>query len=624
MQLPNNTVPSESNFLAPFFAGAGKSSAAAEALTSVGVPAGEGKFDQLFDGLKGSPKQPGTTTPAEMAGLGFVVCPMPFVPVAPAEEPVVLTESGVVETEGSSEDGESPVAGEVSFPAGLSTGKAIGHNTRDSRITARSAKTAAQSEKDAVVGEGEDTADRNPAPASDSSRTISQPNEHASDTAFQTPRFTGLPETAIEHRQAAQLPTGLTRLMTIHAPVTSTSETPAEVTTPDVSTDTADTIPSFEQETTFGSHPTVWPGASVQNHAQPFPSPSGSVRHTSDLAGEPVLGEQPTESLDLGALQAAREELLASDRVGQDLGQAMRSLNHARGLETPNAAEDLAAEADVVLSVSPETPRAPVQGSQGSEKRTLPETSKLTAKIADAAPDSPVDTNTEADKSFVGANKERVTLGRKHVGTDVAKQGADMFSRFLPTAAQPSASDHAGSVVAALENVSESALHGETVPVESVNTAHEAVEVVLKTVEQASNQEQKSVNLRFSVGDVDLSVRVELHANQVRTTFRTDSPELRAALSQEWEAVASNTSGERTLKHVPAFVTASENSSLNSFSGDTSSRQRDHRAEREANERAVRVTSKSRGPAAATPVASTNAGISGLAPVTSRRLHTVA
>ena len=108
--------------------------------------------------------------------------------------------------------------------------------------------------------------------------------------------------------------------------------------------------------------------------------------------------------------------------------------------------------------------------------------------------------------------------------------------------------------------------------VESVSTAHEAVEVVLKTVEQASTQEQKSVSLRFSVGDVDLSVRVELHANQVRTTFRTDSPELRAALSQEWEAISSNTSGERTLKLVPAFVTASENSSLNSFSGDTSSR----------------------------------------------------
>jgi hypothetical protein len=199
-----------------------------------------------------------------------------------------------------------------------------------------------------------------------------------------------------------------------------------------------------------------------------------------------------------------------------------------------------------------------------------------------------------------------------------------MFSRFLPTAAQPSASDHAGSVVAALEHVSESALLGETMPVETVSTAHEAVEVVLKTVEQASSQEQKSVNLRFSVGDLDLSVRVELHANQVRTTVRTDSPELRAALSQEWDAIASSTSGERTLKMVPAFVTASENSSLNSFSGDTSSRQRDHRAGREAGERAVRVTSKSRGPAAATPVTSSNSGIAGIAPLTSRRLHTVA
>lgn len=620
MQLPNNTVPSESNFLAPFFAGAGKSSAAADALTSVGVPANEGQFDQLFDGLKGPPKQPGTPSPAEMASLGFVRCPMPFVPVAPVEEPVAMAESDVTETETSLEGGESSVGSEFPLPAGISTGKAAGHSIRDSRIAARSAKTAAQLEKDAAVEEGTDHG--MPAPLSDSDRTINQPNEHATDAAFQTPRFTGLPETALEQRQAAKLPPGLTRLMTIHAPVTSTPEASAEGMTEDVSTDATGAVPSFEEKT-FGSRPTIWPGASGQNHTTSVPSPGGSARRGSDLESpvESDLGALPAESLDLSAVAAARKELLAGDTLGRDLGQAMRSLNQSRGLEASTSPEGVAAESGELLSALPETV---VASNRGSEKRELPGTSRMTAKIADALQRGSKDVDFDSDKSFVGPYKERVASGRKHVGTDVAKQGADMFSRFLPTAAQPSASDHAGSVVAALDNVSEAALHGETAPVETVNTAHEAVEVVLKTVEQASSQEQKSVNLRFSVGDVDLSVRVELHANQVRTTFRTDSPELRAALSQEWEALASHTSGERTLKHVPAFVTASENSSLNSFSGDTSSRQRDHRAERETNERAVRVTSKSRGPAAATPVASTNAGISGIAPLTSRRLHTVA
>ena len=148
MQLPNNTVPSESNFLAPFFAGAGKSSAAADALTSAGAPAGKGKFDQLFDDLKGSPRQTGSPTPAELAGLGFVACPMPFVPVAPAEEPVLLTESGVAETEGSLEDGEASVAVEVLSSVGLPAGKTIGQTTRDSRISARSTRTVAESEKE--------------------------------------------------------------------------------------------------------------------------------------------------------------------------------------------------------------------------------------------------------------------------------------------------------------------------------------------------------------------------------------------------------------------------------------------------------------------------------------------
>lgn len=625
MQLPNNTVPSESNFLAPFFGGAGKSSAAAEALTSVGVPAGEGKFEQLFDGLQGSPKQPGTPTPADMASLGFVACPMPFVPVAPAEELVVATASGIAETEVSVLEGECPAGSEFPLSVGNPASKAAGHGIRDSRMAARGAKTAAQLEKDAAV-EGA-TPSEIPGAASESNRTVNQPNEQASEIAFQTPRFSGLPETALEHRKATTLPPGLTRLMAIHAPVTSTPEASPEATTEEgFSTETTGTasVPLLGQDKAFGSRPTIWPGASGQNHTTPFPTPTGSARRASDLdlSSEPVLSELPAESFDLSSVAVAREELLASDTLGRDLGQAMRSLNSSRGLETSASAEDLTAEADALLSSSPETVVVP---SRNSEKRELPETSRMTAKIADALDRHASDADVESDKSFVGHDKERVATSRKHVGTDVAKQGADMFSRFLPTAAQqPSASDHAGSVVAASENVSESALHGETVPVESVSTAHEAVEVVLKTVEQASTQEQKSVNLRFSVGDVDLSVRVELHANQVRTTFRTDSPELRAALSQEWEAISSNASGERTLKHVPAFVTASENSSLNSFSGDTSSRQRDQRAERETNERAVRVTSKSRGPAAATPVASTHAGISGIAPLTSRRLHTVA
>ena len=407
MQLPNNTVPSESNFLAPFFAGAGKSSAAADGLTSAGVPAGEGKFEQLFDGLKGAPKQPGTTTPAEMTSLGFIACPMPFVPIAPVDETVTIAESGVAETQGSREEGEASVGYEFPLPVGLPTGKAAGHSIRDSRIAARSAKTA-RLEKDAIVEEG--MTSETPETASEPNRTVNQPNEHASDTTFQAPRFTGLPETALEPRKATTLPPGLTRLMAIHSPFTSTPEISPEATTEDgVSSDTADAVPAPTQNQTFGSRPTIWPGASGQNHTTPFPSPTGSTRRASDLdlSGEPNLGELPVESFDLHTVAAAREELLASDTWGRDLGQAIRSLNQSRGLETSTSVKDLAAEADVVLSASPETA---VTSNRGGEKRELPETSRMTAKIADALQRGTKDVDVQSDKSFVAMIKSELRL----------------------------------------------------------------------------------------------------------------------------------------------------------------------------------------------------------------------
>jgi hypothetical protein len=616
MQLPNNTVPSESNFLAPFFPGAGLSSADAETLTSVGVSPGKGKFDQLFDGLRPSPKPAGPQSPAELATLGFVACPTPFVPVAPAGELAAIAESDLGEPDATL-DGECSSDCELSPSADEATGKATGHTTRDERVAARLAKATATAEES---GQGTTPDEANG--RSKAAHSVNLPNAHASETALQTPRFTGLPANAMEHRQAATVPSGLSRLMAIHSPtsaspVIAAGSTGAEAVSNE-SDPATDDIPIEGQVSTFGLRPTNWPGASGRNRTNPFPTPvAGRDGDESDATDLTEASALPDEA---NAASWARNAFPSGHAFGRDAGLASHHPGRSHG-----RAESEAADVTTVGIDASERMSAGVADvlNRVSAKRDVSNGARMTAKIADALQGGSETTKSALDKSFLASAKEQVASARKHVGTDVAKPAADMFYRFLPTSTQPSASDHAGSVVAALENTPDVALRGETVPVEPVSTAHEAVEVVLKAVEQAASQDQKSVNLRFSVGELDLSVRVELHANQVRTTFRTDSPELRAALSQEWEAVAANP-GERTIKMVPAFVTASEHSALNSFSGDTSSRQRDQRAERETNERAGRVTSKSRGAATPTAVAASNAGLAGIAPLTSRRLHTVA
>lgn len=106
-------------------------------------------------------------------------------------------------------------------------------------------------------------------------------------------------------------------------------------------------------------------------------------------------------------------------------------------------------------------------------------------------------------------------------------------------------------------------------------TAHRAVEAVLSATERFAAREQSSVTLRFSVGNNDLNVRVEMRAGEVHTTFRTDSPELRAALSAEWQS--STSGGDRGVRLAPPVFASSDQQGMSS-SGEGASRQRDQQA----------------------------------------------
>lgn len=652
MQLPKNTVPNEPNFLAPFFPGAGRTSADADALSTVGTAAGKGEFGELFadltTGITPAPKTADSASDALLANADLVFCPVPFVPVNVVEQPVATTESDVeADSMISPEGNETAVECPASTPTGETKGSRSTQGGRETRLPARATKTPAvsvRSRDDIEAGQEGVAQVATPAPgAPEHDRSEQQPNEHASEVAFQRPRFTGLPAAALEHRNTTKLPPGLTRLMAAHAGVASSPSISTEAVPPTESS--VDTTPlpeneSFPQvESAFEGTSSVWTDANARTDANAFASVAPALAedvqtddHTDVPAELPQAGDFAQPQVPVAPEATLTQSLsVPLDRLlERDLAAGFSPNIHATARplvpthERAETSEDSEAQDENQDQNSNQALVAAGPLVRDSIKRDLPDGSKPAAKIAVTPNREENDADDCTDKSFLETGNKRVASSRKQVGTDVAKTEADMFTRYLPTPASHAASDHAASGVVGLDRAHEVSPNHDLVPVAPVSTAHQAVEVVLKTVEQASTHEQKSVNLRFAVGDVDLSVRVELHANQVHTTFRTDSPELRAALSREWEAMSNTNPGERTLKLVPAFVTSSEQSAMNSFAGDTSSRQRDSHAQREAEERSFRVTPRARGAVTVAPVASSNAGITGTAPLTSRRLHTVA
>ena len=108
-------------------------------------------------------------------------------------------------------------------------------------------------------------------------------------------------------------------------------------------------------------------------------------------------------------------------------------------------------------------------------------------------------------------------------------------------------------------------------------TARNAVETVVKLAAAQAAQTEgggHTVNLGFKFGEENLSVRVEMRDGQVHTQFSTDSNELRAAITSEWQSF-SDSSSSRTFHFTdPVFTSGSgQTASFSPNSGDSAQRQ---------------------------------------------------
>jgi hypothetical protein len=134
-----------------------------------------------------------------------------------------------------------------------------------------------------------------------------------------------------------------------------------------------------------------------------------------------------------------------------------------------------------------------------------------------------------AEKNPASAEHPSVKVERFSAGTGVALSAPDMRPALTDSSLLPLP---AAVTVELQETV---ATKADTPAL----AAHRAVAAVVELLDaQAAAREPAAahVALRLQVGDEELAVRIELRDGEVRTEFRTASPELRAALAHEWRA----------------------------------------------------------------------------------------
>lgn len=181
--------------------------------------------------------------------------------------------------------------------------------------------------------------------------------------------------------------------------------------------------------------------------------------------------------------------------------------------------------------------------------------------------------NNDDVKKSLSVKVEPVTAHDTSFGINAAK----------PEHLMPAVASHASSSSAVIERLSSVLSHGvfESVTSPSGQTseltevARRAVTAAVAVTEQFASGDKHAVTLKFTVSGVELGVRVELRGENVHTTFRTDSPELRSALAHEWQSFsATSQTGDRPARLAePVFTSqASGNSSSNSEFGSADQR----------------------------------------------------
>lgn len=325
----------------------------------------------------------------------------------------------------------------------------------------------------------------------------------------------------------------------------------------------------------------------------------GARRAGRESAAAPASGKT-------AGMQTSRELLSTAVSAGaaaaglpvpMDAASAARPSATALGLPLDPAADRAAAEppppnldepsADLA-ALTPDSGVGPGAGmaagtttgglSASSARTSAGRSGSTKAKIAGGVNPSSAETRArEAAEQKLSLAAEDVELasGERGLGTNTAKTKAPMPAPAPTPASTTRLNEPASSSAAAPLTFDAMVKEGAALAdPEITGAAQRAVDSALAMADRFSTGAQRGVSLQFSVSGVDLAVRVEMRADGVHTFFRTDSPELRTALAQEWQTVVTaqnSESGQRLVD--PVFTSPPAGHSTSSDAGTANHRQ---------------------------------------------------
>lgn len=289
------------------------------------------------------------------------------------------------------------------------------------------------------------------------------------------------------------------------------------------------------------------------------PLVSGSDRSASPVA-DAVGGQISQVTTGASAISGAPENSKA--------GRALSAIDQAERDDASSGTETGALDRPRGQSASANAIRVHAAIEQ-ARAQNLPPGALLAEKFAGQAeqlPEAPAGIEVRGLRKLFTVDTQKVGSGYGSVGINVAKAETPMPALTTSTPS-PSGATEPVSFSAAAANF-ESLVNSDASNAALVSGARRAVESAVAMSERFSSTDRSSVNLHFSVSGVDLAVRVEMRADGVHTTFRTDSPELRAALAHEWQTVAAQTPDRPVRLAEPTF---SSNSAGNGTQPDANS-----------------------------------------------------
>lgn len=238
-------------------------------------------------------------------------------------------------------------------------------------------------------------------------------------------------------------------------------------------------------------------------------------------------------------------------------GSALNAIDQTGSDDASSATETAALDRPLGQSASANAIRVHAAIEQ-ARAQNIPPGALLAEKFAGRAeqlPEAPAGIDGRALRKLFTVDTQKVGGGYGSVGINAAK--AETLMPALTTSTpSPSGATEPVSFSAAPVNF-ESLVNSDASNAALVSGARRAVESAVAMSERFSSTDRSSVNLHFSVSGVDLAVRVEMRADGVHTTFRTDSPELRAALAHEWQTVAAQTPDRPVRLAEPTFSSSS-------------------------------------------------------------------